>query len=310
MTYNDNKMNTIFNKNTTMLELKQILGNNSDALMYGVPDWFVRNGNLNYDGLLKKHPDWSIAEMFDCMELFLKTPHQIHWLKDKVGTIALYQGEDHPNMILLAGGGYGSVCTWAEGLPVAMEAYKRGYNVYLPTYSVSEENLFPKPIEDMKDIVSFLVMEYHIKDYVIGGFSAGAHLAIWWGLEDKGAKHYNLPSPKAEILVYPLVVIDDSKDDKELRDLIAKRIGGNPSYYDVDQYITSSFPKTYIVRGKNDTTLCFEHARRLIEKFNQYNISYIYDEYENANHGFGLGGTTDAQGWFDKALKFIEKQEG
>lgn len=52
MTYNDNKMNTIFNRKTTMLELKQILGKDSDALMCKVPDWFIGNAGLDYDGIL------------------------------------------------------------------------------------------------------------------------------------------------------------------------------------------------------------------------------------------------------------------
>lgn len=293
-------------KEMTMLEIKELLGNESDALMYGIPDWFIRNGNLNYYGLKQKHGAWQIDDMYDALNEYINIKHEVVWLQEHVGTIILHNNSEK-NLVLLAGGGYGSVCTWAEGLPVAIDAYKKGFNVYLITYTVGEDSIFPKPIEDLALIMKYLINRFNIKDYWISGFSAGAHLSALWALDELGYKKYNLLKPSKEILVYPLILIDDTGDDIELEKLISKRVGGKYKQYNLTQYINSNYPKTYIVRGLNDSTLGNKHTKELTEAFNKYNIEYYLDEYNNADHGFGLGGNTEAKGWFDKAYEFLNK---
>ena len=46
-----------------------------------------------------------------------------------------------------------------------------------------------------------------MKDYAVGGFSAGGHLAASWGTKELGYLKYGYAKPKALLLDYPLINI-------------------------------------------------------------------------------------------------------
>ncbi|KAG8159433.1 hypothetical protein KVR01_011094 [Diaporthe batatas] len=103
------------------------------------------------------------------------------------------KGEGYPLIVLLFGGG------WSGGVPEMMLAPARGFAALLgaivasPTYKVAPEHPFPAPMQSAWEAVSWLSHPENLNDgvlansggvrfepgqgFVVGGVSAGAHIA-------------------------------------------------------------------------------------------------------------------------------------
>lgn len=191
--------------------------------------------------------------------------------------------EKRPYVIMAAGGAYSSVCTPWESLPVCAAFNEMGYTAFAVTYRTSgdfgqmQEEII---LEDISRAISYITNhaeEFNIipQDYLIGGFSAGAHFVSTWCNEETGYTKYDLPAPAAVCLMYGM--------NTEYKEKIAV-----PSF----------------IRFCNNDPYFKE--RDFIDYTNYLKSRSIEFDYKtvNAPHGFGLGMNTDAYGWAEEAEKF------
>ena len=105
-------------------------------------------------------------------------------------------------LLFFHGGGYalGSVETHHNF--VASMSISLGMKIYSLEYSLSPENKFPYALEDAKNAYLQILQEYDNDKILLCGDSAGAHLAASLSYD---LYELNLPSPFAQILIYPMV---------------------------------------------------------------------------------------------------------
>ncbi len=102
------------------------------------------------------------------------------FVADKVGEFV------RDALLIIPGGGYGNLCNFKEGEPVALAFLAKGYNTFVLHYSVGKNALFPQPLIEASWAVKHIkdhAEEYHIHpDRVFAcGFSAGGHLCAALG---------------------------------------------------------------------------------------------------------------------------------
>ncbi len=207
---------------------------------------------------------------------------------EQVGMYCLHGSEEEkkPYVIMIAGGGFTSVCNLWESLPVCASFNEMGYTCFAIDYRTGTEFGKTPPEEqlmgDVAACVSYITEhadEFNVltDGYLIGGFSAGGQVASMWANETSGYAKYDLPKPGAVCLIYGL----------------------NYSYV----YEGYSLP-TFSRYCQNDE---FFKGTELFTKMQAWldenNVPNNYKVVE-AGHGFGLGSNTDAEGWTKEAEAF------
>ncbi len=216
--------------------------------------------------------------------------------------------------LLLSGGGYGAVCTLAESMPVAarlnelgITAFSLNYRTALP--ASAKTGLMPKPLSDVARAIRFIEEHFGVTsdNLIIGGFSAGGHLAGMWGAS---YAQYGLPKPKMLMLDYPLVTLENFP--KPVHDMYAAGLLGEgwddekTLSMSVHRLVTSDFPKTYAVLALDDDTVPTKDSEDMEKALTSNHIPHLIERVAHGGHGFGLGSVTDAADWVDRAIAFSE----
>ena len=218
-----------------------------------------------------------------------------------------------PVMVICAGGGYMGVCTAVEGFPVAACFNDLGYDAFLVTYRVNEKKIMPKPLDDLAACLKFIFDNRGkfgtSEEYVLCGFSAGANLISLFGTENLGYSVYGLPKPKAMIPVYTFVDNNLCGDSPVMKACLKTMFGKKPSpqvrrAYNVCEHL-GSYPPSYLVCGKNDSTVPPANSELLKRCLDKRGIPAVLEEGDNAEHGFGEGRGTSVEGWYLRADEFI-----
>ncbi len=194
--------------------------------------------------------------------------------------------EKTPFVINIAGGGFTSVCTMVESLPVSAKFQEYGYTSFALTYRISKtfgecDNL-DNVLSDIAKSISIIrdkADEFNIDPdkYIITGFSAGAYIASSWCDKDIGYKKYNLPSPTSVNLLYG---------------------------YNLESVLKDSFDiPTYSLLCKNDQYFNSSDYESIIKHYENNNINHSI-KIVDCLHGFGLGTNTEAEGWVKDSLDF------
>ena len=71
---------------------------------------------------------------------------------------------------------------------------------------------------------------------------------------------------------------------------------------------TEDEPPTYVCVGKNDGIANWQTMKARVDALSAMGVPTEFHAYEGLSHGFGLGTGTVAEGWFDDAVAFWEKQ--
>ena len=220
------------------------------------------------------------------------------------------------SIVLAAGGGYFSVCTMVESLSTGRHFVEQGYQVFLFIYRVGEIGVTPKAVGDLAQAVKYLQvhekeLQLDANQLVIGGFSAGANLISNWGVKSIGYGKYNMPKPAALLPVYTFIDLKAEANRDENGGLLYPMFGENYkkmiAQYNIADFVDSDYPPSYIVCGKNDTTVPPRNSELLKELLDQAGVPAVLNEGDNAPHGFGDGTGTDVEGWPEEAMKFIEE---
>ncbi len=212
--------------------------------------------------------------------------------KDKENTKLFYfpGEEDAPFVLLCAGGGFTAVCNMVEAFPVAAEINDLGYNVFVLSYrtqgakrNVDFELAVDVALEDVGEALGYIfenadTFNVSTEDYAVGGFSAGSMLLSEWSIEEKGWGKYDIPKPASAFLVYGFTS-------------------------DLDN-VTSDYPPTYMVYCTDDGVINPESMSNLATTLADSGVAYQTNVGQNGGHGFGLGTSTDVEGWVKAAVDF------
>ena len=210
---------------------------------------------------------------------------------ERRGQVSVYRlsadtTEKRPYVLLLAGGGFQSVCTPMESLPVAAAFNDLGYTAFCLTYRVSG-TFGEKPdtiAEDIYRAVDFITEhaeEFNVEasNYLIGGFSAGGIAISEWCNPETGYQKYQAEKPAAACFMYGLN--EEYGDTIDVPSFI--RYCNDDIYFEAEPF--DEFESAISARG-------------------------IATNYEKVDclHGFGLGTGTDAEGWVNEAESFWKEQ--
>jgi len=180
-----------------------------------------------------------------------------------------------------AGGGFAYVGAMQDSFPHALELSKKGYNAFALIYRPGAQTA----CEDLARAISFIFehadeLKVDTDCYSLWGGSAGARMAA--NLGSYGAAAFggdDLPQAGAVIMQYT----------------------GHSEYTEHD-------PPTYACVGENDGISGWRTMEQRIDALKAAGIDTEFHKYPNLGHGFGLGTGTIAEGWFDDAVIFWEKQ--
>ncbi|MGN0469031.1 MAG: alpha/beta hydrolase [Acutalibacteraceae bacterium] len=206
--------------------------------------------------------------------------------------------QDAPFAVVVAGGGFNSVCMIQESFPIAMKLHEKGYNVFMLKYRVgehendeTENDKRYRAFEDMDNAMKYIfenakTIGISTENYSVWGFSAGARITLTYATDSKYGYFANgleKPAMIAPIYVEPWSDIECN----ETVPAVFMGMGTNDEYY-----------------GENGCTAC----KTLCESLNSAGVDAVYEEYENMKHGFGLGVGTIAENWLDRANELWKKQ--
>lgn len=192
-----------------------------------------------------------------------------------------------PFAVVLPGGGFCYVGSPHAGFPPAMELNERGYNAFVLNYRVGEYTSSEwKSNEDLIRAVSFIrehADELGVcpEDYSVGGESAGARITSNACYGEGGTERSDgLIHPAAAILLYTI-------------------FPGHPDF-------TPDDPPAFFVIGGRDQLIEQGQFVRRYEEMKAVGIPVELHVYPTAPHGFAMGYGTEAEGWFDDAIRFWE----
>lgn len=180
-----------------------------------------------------------------------------------------------------AGGGFSYVGAMHDSFPHALELSKRGYNAFALIYRPGAQTA----CEDLARAISFIFA--HAEElgvdtncYSLWGGSAGARMAAWLGSYGAAAYGGN-DVPRAGTVVMQYTGLSEH---------------------------TAGDPPTYACVGDRDGIANWQTMKRRIDSMAFLGIPTEFHVYSGLGHGFGLGTGTVAEGWFDDAVRFWEKQ--
>ena len=211
-------------------------------------------------------------------------------------------GKRHPVAVIVPGGGYGMVCSFIEGTPVARKLNELGISAFIVYYRTRKKARYPAPQEDLARAIREILAKadaYHldVDNYSIWGSSAGGHLAASFGTEAMGYSRFDLPKPGALILSYPVI---------SLRGKHATF--AQERFASVDEQVAKSYPPTYIWCGDADATVAPENTKRMALALERAGVPYQCEIFPGVDHGAGPATGTAAEGWIERAAAFWMQQ--
>ena len=254
-------------------------------------------------------PFYNQAELEECPD---RCSTALTWFPGEPGA---------PYVVLCSGGGYVLLTNISEGFPTAAQFNKYGYHVFVLTYRRNGTPLIPKPQEDLAAAIRYIeahAQELQVKPgcYVVGGFSAGGHLAASWGTQDLGSRKYGLPAPEALFLCYPgssLVAVATS-DNELVRRYVSSIAGPNYTKEDIwqcsiENQVDATYPPTYLWQTMEDPEVSFETSVLLDAALEQAGVRHKLWAVPHGDHGLGLALHSEAEGWVEQAIAFWKGEQ-
>lgn len=223
---------------------------------------------------------------------------------------AIDDGNDHPFVVLLPGGGYSIIYSYGEGDPIAKELNNKGISAFILYYRVKKKAHYPNPLDDCASAIKHILdnaQNYHVmKDnYSLWGASAGGHLAASMGTDHVGCNIYNLPYPKSLVLIYPVITFVKEYHRGSRRLFLGRKVCDECVYkYSVENHVHDKYPETFIWCGDHDKSVPCSNSVLMSNALKEKNIRYELKIYPNIGHGVGLAKGTTAESWFNDAVKF------
>lgn len=292
---------------------------------------------MTFAEMRKEQPTWNVESMIRGLEHLRKVAAQRRVMYDvypeeacaddpEKRDIKLFflpasqQPSNKPFIICVSGGAYTCVCSVVESFPVAARFNELGYNVFVFNYRVGNGSrpVLPRPEEDLAAAVKFILKnkaEFGIanEDYVVNGYSAGGSVVAIYGTERNGWAKYGCPRPKALFPIYPIIsTAPEFMEDPGSRAWFMGIMFGpdfdeaHASAFDVPDCMTDLYPPCYIVQAMDDPEVSVKHSIAMEKLLKARGIPVACEIIKAGGHGWGDGSGTDAAGWPDRAVRFLE----
>ncbi len=227
------------------------------------------------------------------------------------------KGEEYPSlrpaMLVIPGGGYSNVSK-REGEPIAMEYYRKGFEVFVLNYSLKDAIRSSRP-EDEGHRALMHIMNIPSVDtskIAVSGFSAGGHIAACLASHAKRLGHEK--AIKALILGYPVITMDERYAHQGSRMKITCGLDENLlEYYSVEKNIPDVYPASFIWTTATDALVPVENSIFLFQALRKKGHIAELHIYPHGEHGLALAtcetGITDnrASYWMKESIRFLEE---
>lgn len=250
-----------------------------------------------------------------------------HEDKSKVKLVHMPGKSEMPYVLICPGGAYARQWGLIEGLAIGARLNQWGIPCFVLYYRTAQKPLFPKPVHDLAAAIRFIedhkeTFQIQTDHYVVGGFSAGGHLAAEWGTTNHGWKTHGLKKPGALFLGYPSISTDVffdaipflSGDSLSTASNYLARISGESftreslQEYSIDYHMDSDYPPVFLTACKDDPIVPFASSQIFMDRLTQLHIPFETAIGEKGGHSFGLGDGTEVDGWLKKAVAFWNRQ--
>jgi len=232
-------------------------------------------------------------------------------------------------VLICPGGAYREVALDVEGFPAAARFNEYGYTAFVLKYRTGAEGGDYHAVHDLARALRYIkanaeVFGVEADDYVTVGFSAGGNLVGLFGTEGLGYPNYEgIAKPSAILMCYPWCNPNTRTpsiaranmymilNHMGRRGLLGERATREQKQsMRVPQSITPEYPPVYVIHGSRDIAVpASTNTEVLVKALEANGIPFEYEKAEGANHGFGLGEGTSAEGWIGQAVAFMEKRK-
>ena len=222
----------------------------------------------------------------------------------------LRDGKKHKVALILPGGGYHRIDSYAEGYPYAKRLNQMGYHAFVLYYRYDESGSYPIPLEDVARAVRTLQeheesWKLDMEGYSLWGGSAGGHLAALFAAE---CGQYGQKAPGTLVLAYPVITMGQGTHAGS-RDHV---LGDNPAEEllrktSVENRVEGDFPPTYLWWGEDDSIVDPVNSHLMREALERGGIRHKAVSYPGVDHGVGIGKGLPCEGWFEDAVGFWEE---
>lgn len=203
-------------------------------------------------------------------------------------------------ILVIPGGGYGTVCSDREGEPIAQAFMPYGYNAFVLHYSVGDK---PFPIQLIQASKAMKYIKDNAEKYNINpekvfvvGFSAGGHLAATLGtmwdrkeIYEELDMPYGYNAPAGMMLIYPVIsakyhLLSFNALWRE------EKISDQQAYTSsIENNVSEKMSPAYIIHTSNDDVVDIKNSLVLAEAMADKKIKFEMHIYPDAPHGLALG---------------------
>lgn len=220
----------------------------------------------------------------------------------------------HDAILVLPGGGYGTVCSDREGHPIAMAFAARGVNAFVLEYTVTPNDPY-LPLTEASLAIKFI--KEHAEEYAIDpervfvvGFSAGGHLAATLGtmwndtvLAERTGDLAGLNRPAGMLLCY--AVINPTGHYGSFYNLLGEH-RDDPAYlhaFSADERVSADTCPAFLVHtGEDECVPVEKNALVMATALSKAGIPYEMHIYPKGPHGMALADRNTSCGnsaWID-----------
>lgn len=231
-------------------------------------------------------------------------------------------GKPRKALLVLPGGGYGSVCADREGEPIAMAFLPHGYNAFVLHYTVGRKEPYPAQLREVTLAIKHIkdhAEEYGLcRDWVfVTGFSAGGHLAacagVFWD-RPEATEGLDIPhgynKPRGILPIYP--VISPMGHVGSFKNLLCTDTPTTEQleYLRVDRHVTPQSAPVFIAHSADDELVDARNSLDLARAYADVGVPYELHIFPHSPHGFALGNAVTDMGnphWNDPMIaKWVE----
>lgn len=230
----------------------------------------------------------------------------------------LDDGEKHPAVLVIPGGGYGLVCERTEGTPIAAKFNELGYHAFVLDYRTAL-NRFPAPQLDAMRAVKMIranADKWNVDaDWIAScGFSAGGHLAGSLGMlcseleANDGDEADNFSAEvNVMILCYGVLAFEPWSHLGTQENLLGENYAESAEKYSLVRLVNEKTPPAFVMHTICDQVVPYRNSMEFADAMAQNKRPCELALYYWGAHGMLLGNDTyDVVNWPSQAVEFIE----
>lgn len=216
-------------------------------------------------------------------------------------------GRERPVVVICPGGGY-EFLSQREAEAVAIKMNSLGFHAVVVWYSV-KPMMFPAALLDLAQAVGIVrarADEWHVKKsaVVVGGFSAGGHLAASLGVYWNSAliqKYFPCApesvKPDGLMLAYPVIVAGKNSHDTSVKNVLGRSKEFFEDDVSLEKHVTKDVPPVFMWHTDEDGLVPLENSLAFASACRANGIPLEYHVFRKGAHGLSLA---DAQtAWAD-----------